>query len=222
MSTDKSLERAIEKRILQDQTVSAFGLRIESLHGVVTLRGAVPNARAKLAAHELAASTPGCRSVINELEIAPAQGLADETIAAEVRREIDDQPQLTKGAIALHVDGGTVTLSGAVGSPAEYAMAEDLVRSVRGVRNVHNQLIIDRDAQYDDETLRLEIESALQSVEELREIEIKVAVSGDLVVLSGEVDDERKRALATEAVMGVRPWRLRNEITVTDRSQGQS
>ncbi len=184
------------------------------MHGVVTLSGTVPTARAKLAAHELAAATSGCRSILDELAIVTAEGLTDTEIAEQVRATIRQRIELTKGAIAVNVDAGVANLSGAVGTPEEYTIAEEAARSTRGVREVHNALIIDRDAQWDDESLRLEVQSVLASIRELRSALVSVAVSGDLIVLSGTVGSERQRLLAAEAVADMRTWRVRNEIAV--------
>lgn len=215
LSSDTALQHKIERRFLGDPKLSAYGVTVQSLHGIVTLKGTVPNARAKLAAHELAQSTPGTREVFNEIRVEPAGGIDDHEITDEIRSLLDNHPAVSKGTIAVHVAAGVVTLSGAVASPGEYAMAEDVARSARGVRAVTNNLLIDRTAHDDDEALQLEIECALAEVPELRSGAVRVAVSGDLIVLSGQVSSVRLRQLAEEAARGVRPWRLRNEIDVT-------
>jgi len=212
--SDKALQQSIERRILRDQQLSAFTIQVEVLNGTVTLRGRVPTSRAKLAAQELVRSTPGCRTVLNEIQVEPAKGISDHRVADEIRALLDENPELSKGAITVEVQAGRVTLSGAVATPEEYAVAEDAARSAHGVREVHNHLLIDRTAQDDDESLQLEIESALASVPELRDFDLKVAVSADTIVLSGQVIDDRQKALAQEVARGVRPWRIRNEIDV--------
>lgn len=214
MSTDKALEQAISRRLLEDPQLSAFDIQVDVGSAVVTLAGVVPNARAKLAILELALAVPGCQSVINDLVICPAGGLSDAAITATIRTLIDQHLELMKGAITVSVVGGVVTLSGAVGSPEEYALAGDVARCARGVRSVHNLLIIDKEAQSDDEALQMEIQAALKSVGELEWTEVEVAVSGDLIVLSGSVTTPRQRELATEVVRGVRAWHVRNEIVV--------
>lgn len=218
-SSDRTLQQFIEKRFLRDPHLSAFSLSVECMNGIVTLRGTVPNARAKLTAHELAQSSPGTREVFNEIAVEPSGGVSDQQITDEIRFLLDNHPVIGKGSIAVQADAGMVTLSGAVGSPVEYAMAEDVARSARGVREVHNLLLIDRSAQDDDESLQLEIEAALAEVPDLRESDVKVAVSGDLIVLSGQVRDVRLKQMAEGAALSVRPWRVRNEINVlTPRS----
>lgn len=214
MSSDRWLQHEIEKRILQDAALSAFGVTVEVMNGLVTLGGKVPSARAKLGMYEVAMDTPGCRDVINELVVEPPAGVSDQEITNEIRSLLDDHPVVAKGAIAVQVEAGAVTLTGAVATPEEYAMAEDVARSARGVRSVHSLLIIDRTAQDDDESLQLEIESALAEIPELRTEDVKVAVGGDLVVLSGQVRDVRRKALAEEVAQSLRPWRIRNDIAV--------
>ncbi len=213
------LEQTIQRRLLQDPDLSAFDIKVEVLHDIVTLRGQVPTARAKLAAHELASAIPGCSTLINELAVVPAGGVSDDDVAAEIRELLDHHPEVTKEAITIQVEGGLVTLSGAVATPQEYGMAEDLVRSARGVRGVQNMLIIDRDAQYDDESLQLEIQAALAEADALHGAEIKVAVSGDLILLAGQVSTPHQKDLAAEIARGVRPWRIRNDIAVVAKAR---
>jgi len=214
LSSDRSLQLSIERAILQDPLLSATGISVEVCNGLVTLRGTVCSARAKLAAQELAQSMPGCRTVFNEIEIEPAAGRSDHDIAFDIRETLDTHPEIAKGAITVKVDAGLVTLTGAVATPDEYNLVESLTRSIRGVRQVLNQLLIDRTAQDDDESLQLEIESALAEIPELRDDQLRVAVGGDTVVLSGQVHDPRHKELAEEVALSVRPWRVRNEIEV--------
>lgn len=213
MSSDRTLQQTIERRILQDPQLSAFGITVEALHGLVTLKGTVASARARLTAHEIARSTPGCRDVLDEIVVEPAGGISDHQITDEIRSALDEHPGITKAAITVQADAGNVTLTGAVATPEEYALAEDVARSARGVRDVHNLLLIDRSAQDDDESLQLEIEAALAAVAELRD-RVKVSVGGDMVVLSGQVRDPKHKGLAEEIAQGIRPWRIRNDIAV--------
>ena len=214
-SLDRSVQQTIEDLLARDCRLSAFHIQVESQNGWVTLRGCVPSARAKLAVQELVESTPGCCAIINKLEVVPPGGVADDEIAESIRRTLEHRSGITKGAITVHVEGGLVTLNGAAATQTEYTVVEEVARSVRGVRDVHNLLIIDRDAQNEDESLQQEIQSALAADRDLHEMDIRVAVSGDLIVLSGHVRDQRQKVRAGEVTQRVRPWRLRNEIVVS-------
>ncbi|MCL2330894.1 MAG: BON domain-containing protein [Phycisphaerae bacterium] len=214
-SLDRSVQQTIEDLLANDGRLSAFHIQVESQNGWVTLRGCVPSARTKLAVQELVESTPGCCEVSNKLEVVPPGGVADDEIAESIRSMLERRSGITKGAITIHVEGGIVTLNGATATQAEYAVVEEVARSTRGVRDVHNLLIIDRDAQNEDESLQQEIQSALAAERDLHEMDIHVAVSGDLIVLSGHVRDQRQKVRAGEVTQRVRPWRLRNEIVVS-------
>lgn len=214
MSSDRALQQSIETQFLRHPHTSGYSLTVEVVNGVATLRGIVPNARVKVLAQELAEATEGCRDVFNEIVIEPAGGVTDHQMSDEIRSLLDEHPGITKAAITVQVRSGIVTLSGAVGTPIEYSLAEDVARSARGVREVQNLLLIDRSAQDDNESLQLEIESALAAIPELRQEDLKVAVGGDVVVLSGQVHDASHKQLAEEVVQGVRPWRVRNEIDI--------
>ena len=70
------------------------------------------------------------------------QYVDDRTITAAVKAKlIEDR---TTGGLSINVDtlNGTVALSGFAKSPSEKAQAERLARSVQGVRQVHNNLIV--------------------------------------------------------------------------------
>lgn len=52
-----------------------------------------------------------------------------------------DQPGIPQG-LRVHVDQGTVTLTGSVRWPLERTGAEDIVRGVDGVRDVVNNIVV--------------------------------------------------------------------------------
>lgn len=209
--TDWALREAIRSQLLADHQLSSHAVHVEAHQGVVTLHGTVPNWRLKLAAQELAATTSGCRDVVNELTVDPAGGISDEEVAERVRLALELETGIHKAAITVQVHCGTVLLRGAVATPAEYVKVEDVAAGVHGVRRAQNELIIDRDAQVEDEALQEEIQAALSVRPGLSRV--RVAVSGNLIVLSGHVQDNRHRKAATEVAQSIRPWRIQNEIT---------
>jgi osmotically-inducible protein OsmY len=65
---------------------------------------------------------------------------SDATIREEICESLTDNPDLDASGIEVTVEGGEVTLTGTVDSRDARWLAEDLVESVAGVRDVHNQL----------------------------------------------------------------------------------
>jgi osmotically-inducible protein OsmY len=66
----------------------------------------------------------------------------DSTITAKVKAEIYNDPKLVIGQVSVETYKGVVQLSGFVNSTQAAYRAEELVRSVRGVRAVQNNLIV--------------------------------------------------------------------------------
>jgi osmotically-inducible protein OsmY len=68
----------------------------------------------------------------------------DESLARELLEILTKDPELDSTEIEVEVEGGAVTLSGTVDSSDARLLAEELVESVSGVREVHNNLKVAR------------------------------------------------------------------------------
>lgn len=69
-------------------------------------------------------------------------GSDDSAIQAEVDKRILDDPNLSTLGVTVSVLGGKATLMGTVKSEAIKAQFERLVRAVRGVKDIDNQIIV--------------------------------------------------------------------------------
>lgn len=72
---------------------------------------------------------------------------SDERIREEVSDALSDHGDIDASDIEVKVQGGEVTLSGTVSDRGQKRLAEDCAEQVRGVRDVHNQLRVQRDGQ---------------------------------------------------------------------------
>jgi osmotically-inducible protein OsmY len=68
----------------------------------------------------------------------------DEALTRELQEILIGDPELDASEIDVEVEGGAVTLRGTVDSSDAKLLAEELVESVTGVREVHNQLRVAR------------------------------------------------------------------------------
>jgi osmotically-inducible protein OsmY len=68
----------------------------------------------------------------------------DEVLARELHEILTKDPELDATEIEVGVVGGAVTLTGTVDSSDAKLLAEELVESVSGVREVHNNLKVTR------------------------------------------------------------------------------
>jgi osmotically-inducible protein OsmY len=68
----------------------------------------------------------------------------DETLAQEIREILTHDPELNATEIEVEVEGGAVTLTGVVDGSDAKLLAEELVETLAGVREVHNRLRVAR------------------------------------------------------------------------------
>jgi osmotically-inducible protein OsmY len=65
----------------------------------------------------------------------------DPDIFAAARKALDDDPRIPQD-VRVHVDRGTVTLTGTVRWPHERSEAEAIVRQLEGVRGIVNDITV--------------------------------------------------------------------------------
>lgn len=65
----------------------------------------------------------------------------DPDIFAAARKALDDDPRVPQD-VRVHVDRGTVTLTGTVRWPQEKSEAEGIVRAIDGVQRVVNNITV--------------------------------------------------------------------------------
>lgn len=77
---DPEVVRAVADALAQDERTAAYVIRVDSRHGVVTLRGQVPSEAIQATATEIASQVPTVQSVRNQLTVGgdplPAVALA--------------------------------------------------------------------------------------------------------------------------------------------------
>ena len=66
---------------------------------------------------------------------------SDADLFTDARKALDERPSVPQ-EVRVHVDHGTVTLTGSVRWPQERSEAEDVVRHVNGVLRVVNDIIV--------------------------------------------------------------------------------
>jgi hyperosmotically inducible protein len=124
-----------------DDRVSGTQINVDTMQGMVHLRGKVDSAAAKAAAEEVARGIEGVRGVKNELQVVPASSqklveAKDEEITKQVKQRFEADPKLK--SLDVRADNGVVTLQGKLPSIADSARASQMAREVPGVRAVRN------------------------------------------------------------------------------------
>jgi len=134
---DATLRAKVEERLYRYDPlrVNFHLIRVEAQDGRVILEGVVPSTAMKRMAESLARAVPGVREVQNSL-------VADPEIEAELGLRLAADPELSPPQARVLVTSvqGDVTLAGWVPNEAARQRAEQIARSIRGVRNVVNNL----------------------------------------------------------------------------------
>jgi osmotically-inducible protein OsmY len=134
------LPRAIV--LFPEGTTGLIEISVED--GVVTLDGNVSELAKKQLAGVLTWRVPGCRDVVNGLEVTEPPSSDEWPLASAVRLALEQDPALDVSAIVIRADGRTVTLEGHAASEAEARLAENDAWTVFGVDNVDNRLVVEK------------------------------------------------------------------------------
>jgi hyperosmotically inducible protein len=145
--TDSWLTSKTKIALFADDRVKGTQVKVETIDGVVHLRGKVDSAEAKAAAASVAQGIDGVKSVKNDLQVVSpgarkAVDAKDSDIAKSVETRLKGEGDLKK--IDVRADAGVVTLTGEVPTITASAKASEMARGVNGVRSVKNQLTFTR------------------------------------------------------------------------------
>ena len=154
---DEDVTLALESELLLDDAVPSHLIDVSTSQGVVTLSGSVSNLLARERAAEIARTLKGVRSVVNTITVAPLPR-TDRQIRIDVKDALLEDPATDLYEVAVEVHDGVVTLTGKVDSYTEKMLCCEVVKGVKGVREVVN------DVEYSGETDRLdgEIEAEIE------------------------------------------------------------
>jgi osmotically-inducible protein OsmY len=141
-------------RRTDDEVAAAAAKSIDSIIGVpngavsvmvrdgwLTLEGIVEGLYQKNAAEEAVQNLPGVKGIINLIIIRPMQLISSE-VNAVIKAAFERNAQLDARKIQVETSGDKVVLRGTVGNRLEREEAERAARSVSGVSEVENNIII--------------------------------------------------------------------------------
>lgn len=196
--TDKDITDAVETALFVDNYVPAAQIDVATAEGIVTLSGTVDNLLAKERAVQLAESLMGVRAVIDRVTIRPVFR-PDAELKSDVEQAILDDPAVGRYDVHITVTNGVVTLSGKVGSYAEQQLAPEVVKAVRGVEGVNNQMTftLAQASPQPDADIAAAVQRRLDLDIWVYDRLIKVAVTNGVVSLSGQVKSAIGKRRAT-------------------------
>ena len=150
--TDLEIHANLRERLAASEFLSGNEINVSVKDRVVTLTGRTQTPQQKTGVEQLARSIPNVVNVVNQLSVANP-GAQSETSERESKDKelanqvlfalFNERDNFTNlGTIKVESRSGAVTLSGAVSSRAERALAERVARGVKGVSSVSNRLTV--------------------------------------------------------------------------------
>lgn len=140
--TDEDIRQSIIKAFVHDPHVPSVSPEVIVKDSVVTLRGAVPNRRARQAAVQISRATGGVQDVIDELIVRSRKPQSDDEVESAIRAALTTSAALAANEINVQVENGRVELKGKVDSYYEKWVAEDLADRTPGVVALDNQIVV--------------------------------------------------------------------------------
>jgi osmotically-inducible protein OsmY len=155
---DKMLRDDILAELDFEPGVEAEGIGVAVHDGVVTLSGHVKTYREKISAEEAVRRVKGVRAIAEEITVRLGGGMNDEDLARRVADLLGWISAVPLGIVA-QVSQGMVTLKGEVEHDYQRRIAEQEVRSLKGVTRLSNEITLK--ARLAPQDLKRRIEEAL-------------------------------------------------------------
>jgi osmotically-inducible protein OsmY len=150
--------------------------------------------------------------------------ITDAQLQQDVLAELAWEPTVEAAHIGVAARDGIVTLSGHVSSYAQKLAAERAARRVKGVQGIAEEIEVELPAldQRSDEDIALSILNVLRWHSAIPLDAVKVKVEKGYVTLTGELDWQYQKDLASEDVHHIRGVRgVTNAITIKPRVKPQ-
>ena len=148
--SDAYITTKAKARLFVDRKTPATSINVDTLDGVVTLFGTVPDLAAKKQAEAEVRKVDGVKKVENELEIVPKDRAKqvsdrDSTVERDVKRAVANDASLSTASISVEVQNGVARLTGRAPDEGARRAAENVAKQTDGVKSVRNDIRVSSD-----------------------------------------------------------------------------
>lgn len=142
---DSTITARVKTALIDDPSVYANMIDVDTLEGIVVLRGTVKTEQESEKAANIARGIANVGEVKNRLNIgskAFGESMNDGITASKIKSKLLVEPGIKFLNIDVDVNKGIVSLSGIVGSMVEMEKICNIARSTRGTVKVVNNIIV--------------------------------------------------------------------------------
>ena len=217
MRADQDIRRDVERQLDWEPSIDAREIGVAVKDGIVTLSGFVHAFLEKLDAARAAKRVTGVLGLANDIVVQPRDQRTDGEIAHAAADTLKVYTSVPEGTVRPAVTNGIVTLEGEVEWQYQRDAAQAVVRGLRGVKQVINQIALKPKARPSASDIKIKIEDALKRSAQVDARRITVAATEGTVVLRGTVRsywEQEEAEAAAWAAPGVTRVDNRIEIAV--------
>ncbi|HKA35202.1 MAG TPA: BON domain-containing protein [Thermoanaerobaculia bacterium] len=150
--TDMGITTKVKSRLGTDRALNSSQIQVSTKNKVVTLSGPVDSVASKEKAVGVARGVEGVADVVDNLSVSAAVAAMpssasgtnaapdDSAITQAVKRNLQAQPETASEPITVQTEGGVVTLTGTVKTPAEKDQVVQIARGTEGVQRVEDRI----------------------------------------------------------------------------------
>jgi len=199
-ATDEQITYAVDYRLLTDAALLHSQVAAKTSHGIVTLSGTADHLIVNERAVQIAQTMRGVRGVVNTIKL-EIPAMPDEEIQKNVLFALRYDAATGDYKIQPSTKDGVVTLSGTVNHYCEMQLAEFVVKSVKGVRELQDNLTIESKEDRPDAEILAEVKSIIGNDVWLDLGFIATTVKNGVVTLTGAVGSVAQRERASRVVL---------------------
>lgn len=199
MKSDAEIREDVITELRWDPQITqpeAIGVAVKD--GAVTLTGHAPTYGEKLAAEKAAERVYGVKAVADDLEVRlSGEPRDDSEVARAIAHVLEWNVNVPEGQVQARVERGWVVLDGEVGYEYQRREVERMVRHVRGVVGITNNIVIKPPVSPDQVEAR--IEEAFRREAEVDARHVSVQIADHTARLYGHVHSLKEAAAARAA-----------------------
>lgn len=194
---DSEVREDLVAELEWDPQITSEDIGVAVKEGVVALSGFVNSYQEKDAAESAAKRVRGVRGIANELEVRLGDVYTDADIARDAVEDLKRHVFIPSDRIKVTVRNGWVTLEGIVSWRHQRNVAENSMKTLKGVVGITNNILLKPEVSATD--VKKKIEQALERNAQVDAEGITVEADGNTVTLSGTVRSWVERDEADQA-----------------------